>query len=415
MGDRRRTCFTMRYAGQILSFLLLVVVAAVVFHFFQKRLSDAAFMFTVNPDVLEQLEQSLDDQRLLAQVNPENRHEYRQRFDELQKTVHRLKIIAHSRDNIVERYETIVLVAFGAIVFAVTAVSLIRHLRLQPRLARLQTAIAALASGRTDLEVGVRGRDPVGRIAAMIEKTSRVMARDRQRIATLKNLSTWQEAARRQAHEMRTPLTGARLEIEKIHDLTRGEFANNLDALKIAAVGALEELDRLGSFTRRFTSFARLPQPKLETVTLESVLERFVASYSNAWSNVCLSLATDKDLLVCVDEEMLRQVLANLCDNSSRAVSPNSGAVSISAIRHREIVVIEVADNGPGVADSVLDRLFEPYATTRNVGDGMGLGLAICKKVMLEHGGDLELAQTSPQGTTMRLTIPLPTIKDVPK
>jgi two-component system C4-dicarboxylate transport sensor histidine kinase DctB len=71
-----------------------------------------------------------------------------------------------------------------------------------------------------------------------------------------------------------------------------------------------------------------------------------------------------------------------------------------------DMVSVEVADSGPGVNPAVRDRLFEPYATTRGLGEGMGLGLAISKKILLDHGGDLELADTSPRGTTFRLTLP---------
>ena len=402
----------MRYVGQILSLVLLVAVAVAVFHLFQRRLSDAAFTFTVNPEVLEQLERSLQDQRELARLRPEDREMYRRRFEDLERTVQHLKIISHSRDNLVRRYETIVLVGFAIIVLAVTAVWVVRQLRLQPRLGRLQGALTELAEGRTDLDVGVRGEDVVGRIATMIERTSRVMARDRRRLATLNNLSAWQEAARRHAHEMRTPLTGARLELEKIRDLAQSEHGGNADAVVSAAVGALEELDRLGSFTHRFTTFARLPRPKLVPVDLGSVLQRFIDSYADAWPNLRITLDAKTGERVSIDEDMFRQVLANLCDNSSRARGAERGTVALSVAQGRDGVLLDVTDNGPGVDPSVRDRLFEPYTTTRTIGDGMGLGLAISKKIMLEHGGDLELANTSPEGTTLRLILPVRAAKD---
>ena len=67
---------------------------------------------------------------------------------------------------------------------------------------------------------------------------------------------------------------------------------------------------------------------------------------------------------------------------------------------------LEVRDDGPGIANELRDRLFEPYVTTRASGEGMGLGLAISRKILLDHGGDLELAHSSPRGTTMRCWFP---------
>ena len=160
----------MRYATPIFSVVLLVAIAAVLFQMVQRRLSEAAFAFTVNPEVLEMLEQSLDDQRELARLLPQESEVYRQRFAEAERTVHRLQILSHSRDALVKRYETILLVAFAVIVFSVAGISIARHLRLQPRLDRLKDALTALAAGSTDIEVGAAGRDVVGRIAAMIEK-----------------------------------------------------------------------------------------------------------------------------------------------------------------------------------------------------------------------------------------------------
>ncbi len=402
----------MRYATPIFSVVLLVAIAAVLFQMVQRRLSEAAFAFTVNPEVLEMLEQSLNDQRELARLLPQESEVYRQRFAEAERTVHRLQILSHSRDALVKRYETILLVAFAVIVFSVAGISIARHLRLQPRLDRLKDALAALAAGSTDIEVGAAGRDVVGRIAAMIEQTSRVMARDRRRLAELSNLSSWQEAARRQAHEMRTPLTGARLEIERLRDLLKDQQLKHAAAVDDAAGGALQEIDRLGAFARRFTSFARLPKAQLEPVDLGAEAMIFLDSFGAAWSNLDFDLEAAQGIAVALDREMMRQVLTNLCDNSSRSLGSSRGSVQLRVTSEGSQAVVFVSDNGPGVDQSIRDRLFEPYASTRAVGEGMGLGLAISKKIMLDFGGDLELYASSSKGTTMRLTLPLIDSKD---
>ena len=105
---------------------------------------------------------------------------------------------------------------------------------------------------------------------------------------------------------------------------------------------------------------------------------------------------------------MLRQVLVNLCDNSAHAVDGSDqqrGEVTIEYGAAEDQVWLEVADDGPGVAADLRPRLFEPYVTTRGIGEGMGLGLAICRKILLDHGGDLEL-RPSERGATFRLTLP---------
>jgi two-component system nitrogen regulation sensor histidine kinase NtrY len=380
---------------------LLIVVAAVVaatllFRTVQSRLSEAAFAFTVHPDVLAQLEASRADQRELARLDPERRDLYRARFEKLDTTVQRLTVLAHARERLVRRYNTILLVVFGASVFAVAAAIAVRQARLQPRLARLRDALAALAQGRTDIAVGVGGRDVVGWIAAMIEETSRVMAGDRRRLAALQNLSSWQEAARRQAHEMRTPLTAARLELARLRDLLDETAPDRAEAMRQAARGVEEELERLHRLAAEFTSFARLPSPRLERVDAAAWLGEFVATYHGAWPGVEVRLEPAEPAWVAMDRDMLRQVLVNLCDNTARALAGRAGTIDLKVGVVKDMVSVEVSDNGPGVDPTV----------RRGFGEGMGLGLAISRKILLDHGGDLELADTSSHGTTFRLTLP---------
>jgi two-component system nitrogen regulation sensor histidine kinase NtrY len=171
-----------------------------------------------------------------------------------------------------------------------------------------------------------------------------------------------------------------------------------------------EELERLGKFTQQFTSFARLPQPRPAVHDLGQVVEEFVGTFGAAWPNLALRFEPpEKPLPACLDRDMLRQVLVNLCDNSSLAVRSSGeegGTVTLSPGEAGGHVVLDVTDDGPGIPSEIRGRVFEPYVTTRQVGEGMGLGLAICKKILLDHDGDLEIRATSGAGTTFRLTFP---------
>ena len=130
------------------------------------------------------------------------------------------------------RYEMVLLSVMGGILLVAGGAHLVRQGRREKRIERLRDALVRLSAGREDLEVGVRGRDALGRIAAMIEEISRVMARDRKRLAALQNLSMWQETARRHAHEMKTPLTAARLELTRLREMVPdGEGKQTVESL----------------------------------------------------------------------------------------------------------------------------------------------------------------------------------------
>jgi signal transduction histidine kinase len=107
-----------------------------------------------------------------------------------------------------------------------------------------------------------------------------------------------------------------------------------------------------------------------------------------------------------VDRAMIRQVLQNLCDNAARAVGDRGGTVKlIPGPPKAGWVTLEVVDDGPGIAEAVRARLFAPYVTTARRGEGMGLGLAISRKILLDHGGDLEFGRAAP-GASFVLRLP---------
>lgn len=385
-------------AAAITTLAGMVLAAAALLWMFERQLSSAWFRLGMQPEVITALEGSLEDRKALARFDPQNKAEYRRRFEEDQALLNRLRILEHNREEIVRRYEMVLLSILGGVLLVAGGAHLINQGRRERRIERLRDALVRLSAGREDVEVGVRGRDVLGRIAAMIEEISRVMARDRRRLAALQNLSMWQETARRHAHEMKTPLTAARLELTRLREMVPdGEGKQTVESLA-------EELERLSRFTREFTSFARLPSPRLEVHDLGSVVAEFATTFARAWPTLELKLDPPRDPLpAAIDRELIRQALVNLCDNSAQAGARN---VSLRPGDGGQGVFLDVADDGPGIASAIRGRVFDPYVTTRQVGEGMGLGLAISKKILLDHGGDLEVAETSEAGTVFRMVVP---------
>ena len=409
----------MRGALSFILSLVLVAAAALALLFFVRELGSG--VPSTRPEVLQALSESVEDQKLLAELNPEDSAEYRERFEELQTLLQRLEILESNQAALRSRYETILLVLMLFAVLSAISVFMVRQRLLGRRLQRIRSALEDLAQGQPNVKLSLRGFDVTAKIAAMIERTSRIMTADRRRLATLRNLSAWQEAARRHAHEMRTPLTGARLEITRLMELVRRRDATAAatddgdgDEGELANLGAsaLREIDRLAAFSREFTSFARLRTPRLESQDVGSYLNDFCSAFADAWTN--LELTNDVavgDLYAPLDRDMIRQVLVNLCENSSHA-SPRAGEESRSQMRfslpqgNADVppATVLVSDEGSGIDPSVHSTLFEPYTTTKEVGSGMGLGLAISKKILLDHGGDLELGQSSDRGSTFYMT-----------
>ena len=391
--------------------LLLAAAAALFgFHLFIRHVSLLAFNFAGAAEVRALLEESSRDQKRLARLDPERGAEYRKRFDRIQDVNRKLDIVALSREEIARRYEWTLMAVVAALLLAFIVAAVVSGSRRERRLAVVQRALEALGRGESDIVIGDRSRDVVGSIAAMIEATSREVDRSRRRIQYLDHLASWQEAARRHAHEIRTPLTAARMEVDAFVSAVAAREPSLAGIATHAQVSIHEELDRLREFTRQFTSFGRIAQPRKKLDDVGEALEEFVTLFSGAWPSLTLTFAEQAlrpalQATALLDRELFRQVLVNLCTNSSLA---GATRVSFRISEQRGLLQIDVADDGPGVDASIRPRLFQPYTTTRAVGEGMGLGLAICRKIMLDHDGDLELLDQSDAapGAVFRITLP---------
>jgi len=332
--------------------LATIAAGTLLFWLVLHQISSVWLDVTLRPEVKRELERAMEDQKTLRTLDPRHRADYRKRFDDTHRLLNRIEVLRMNRKGMLRRFELTLIFVF-ALAAAAAAINLwLRHRRVQEQ----------------------ERRDYLERVTAL------------------------QETARRHAHEIKGPLTAARLELERWSDLVRA----NAGEEEVARVqeSVAEELDRLARYTRAFSSFAGLGRPVLRRESLGEMVQEFCSTFAGAWTGVVLE-DRGRDAVVCVDRDLFRQVLVNLCSNSAGA---GASAVRFTIAKNGPRVMLDVRDDGSGVPDSLRARIFDPYVTTRRIGEGMGLGLSISRKVMLEHGGDLELAQTSPSGTTMRVT-----------
>jgi two-component system, NtrC family, nitrogen regulation sensor histidine kinase NtrY len=377
-----------------------------VFHLLHRQLVGVLPGAGIAPEVVSALERSQADLKQLAQVDPGRGAEYHARFDALQALANRLRIVDDSREALAARQQALVLAA-AAVAFVGLGVALAWGARRDARrLERIGDALERLASGSSDIRLRESGSDHIGVVARMIEHASEVVARDRRRLASLQQLAAWQEASRRQAHELRTPLTVARLELGRIEDSLAGQVSLSELARSVGEVRS--EIQRLDELVQRFAAFARLPPPDRRRDDAGELLREFAATFADAWPRLALvAPPSPSGGVACFDRAMIRQVLVNLCENSARALAGRPGTVTLTLHPPAPgaALAIDIADDGPGMAPEVRGRAFEPYVTTAGPGQGMGLGLAISRKILLDHGGDLELVDSA-TGATFRLTLP---------
>ena len=231
-------------------------------------------------------------------------------------------------------------------------------------------------------------------------------------------VAAWRDVARRLAHEIKNPLTPIELSAERLkrHFIDAPEPTRRL--VDECARAIIAEVESLKSLVDEFSQFARMPAPKAVPTDLNALLADALALYAGLLTHAKIELTAAPDLPpVRLDAEQVRRVVINLVDNAIEALSEAretgrmskdaAGVIAIDTAYHPEhgVVRLRVADNGPGLPAGDRSKLFMPYYSTK--GRGSGLGLAIVRRIIAEHGGSIEAADNTPQGTCFTIELPV--------
>ena len=218
-------------------------------------------------------------------------------------------------------------------------------------------------------------------------------------------VAAWREVARRLAHEIKNPLTPIQLSAERLRrhftDAPSGARAL-VDECTTTIVGEVESLKGL---VDEFSQFARMPTPRTVPTDLRELIVNTLALYNGLFTEVNIEHQFADMGPVRLDPEQIRRVIINLVDNAVEAMERRGNiSVETQGDKPNHLVRIIVADDGPGIPLSEREKLFLPYYSTKR--RGSGLGLAIVRRIIAEHGGNIDVGDNVPRGT--RFTIELP-------
>jgi len=209
----------------------------------------------------------------------------------------------------------------------------------------------------------------------------------------------WGEVARRLAHEIKNPLTPIQLSAERLAMKLDGKVAPPEQAVLDKSVRTIvDQVEAMKRLVNEFRDYARLPAAQLAPLDLNALLRDILNLYENASVPVRRDLAEDCPS-VMADPQQVRQILHNLIQNAQDAMTGQAGAEVLLRTRLSESgrwVRLSVIDQGPGFTEPILKRAFEPYVTSKP--KGTGLGLAVVKKIMDEHGGRVDIANRLIEG-----------------
>jgi two-component system sensor histidine kinase AtoS len=270
-------------------------------------------------------------------------------------------------------------------------------------LVRLAAAAEAVSRGDLDEQVDEGPGDEVGRVARAFNSMTESLRRTLRELSQRQALAAVGEFAASLAHEVRNPLTSIRVDLQRVEEKLPQELETR-DLLG-RALGEIERVDRSVTGALRVARSGRIT---LEPVDLRKPLEAAVHTaepeFKSHGAQIEYAELGDDPIAVKGDAAALEQLFLNLLLNGAQALD-KGGRASVSVDRTNRDVLISIRDSGSGIAQKDLEKVFEPFYTTRPA--GTGLGLAIARQIAVAHSGEITVESTPAVGTTMRLRLPL--------
>jgi len=282
-------------------------------------------------------------------------------------------------------------------------VFLISHTFTRP-LGELVSGVRALAEGNFSYPLMVRGHDEVAEVTVAFDEMRRTLQKSRQDLLDAERLATIGRMASSISHDLRHSLAAIFANAEFLcgSNLTAGQQDELYQEIRIAVDRMTDLLDSLMelSWTREAL------RPSFGDV--RDSVDRAVQAVRThpEFHRVHIGVSSQGNNVGWFDPKKLERALYNLLRNACEVAPRESGRVEVEVLNGSAGVEIRVNDNGPGIPDSIRQRLFEPFVSYGKE-NGSGMGLAVAQKVIQDHGGEICVERTSETGTVFKLTLPL--------
>ncbi len=271
-------------------------------------------------------------------------------------------------------------------------------------------AAEKIASGQTDFEITALSKDELGYLAGEFEKMRQQIVKSRtdleqvhsesirsERLAAIGKLATGI------IHDFKSPMAVIRgtVELIQLKDPANAKLIKYCETIQ-------GQVDRMVALTRDVIDYSR-GESRLELAPINladyfaEIRDFHLPSFQSA--GIRLTCEGNAGLTLSLDQLRFRRVVDNILTNAREALKPGD-QVEMSWRLTESSVVISIADNGPGITESIKARLFEPFVTSNKEG-GTGLGLAITKKIVDDHGGGIEVVSSAGCGSRFDISLPV--------
>lgn len=304
-------------------------------------------------------------------------------------------------------YFLITIINLNAFIFLIAGIlALFITNRITGSFSMIAEKMKKVSLGGSNEPIYWRRQDEIG---ALVKEYNRMVSKlDESAMALAKSEreGAWREMARQVAHEIKNPLTPMKLSLQYLQRSIDNKEANVQKLTAEVAHTLIEQIDHLNNIANEFNQFAHIEQAGREIFDLHEILNQVLSLFRTDTRIKLHTRQLQGPLMISADKTHIHRVFTNLIKNAIQAV-PESRIAEISIIETglEGKVVISVSDNGDGIDEDVVPKIFTPNFTTKT--SGSGLGLAICKRIAEQYGGNIRFETRKSEGTTFYVELPL--------
>lgn len=271
---------------------------------------------------------------------------------------------------------------------------------------KLLAGTREVSLGNLDISIEHTSHDEMKTLIDGFNAMIKNLKRHQQEIADLSKKAAWAEMAQRIAHEIKNPLTPIQLSAEHLLRVYEDRRESFDQAIKESVSYIISEVENLRRIAQEFLELSRVSTLKKEPVDLKAVVEEVLSPYRKMLDEkIKLSeIYAGESFTLLGDKSKLKIAFRNIFVNAIEALAGKKGMVEVRLSANPENLILQVRDSGPGMKKDVLERIFDPYFSTKEV--GTGLGLPIAKKIIEDHGGSIEVESEVDRGTSITMHLP---------
>lgn len=279
--------------------------------------------------------------------------------------------------------------------------------RISEPLLLIGSKLAKTKLGQRNQPIQWEGEDEIGQLVAEYNHMLAQLDESLNKLAATEREGAWREMAKQVAHEIKNPLTPMRLSLQHLqYSMSRGDD-NLKEKISKTADLLIRQIDSLSNMAEEFSSFAKMPEPKLEPTDITQVLADAIALNEREMGFSIDVQLCESEVEIMADAHQLVRVFNNLLKNAIQAIPEDrKGRIEVKQTldSKSQKVIITVQDNGKGIPPELFNKIFSPNFSTKN--SGMGLGLAITRKIVEQFNGTIDFETKLDVGTTFTLVFP---------